>query len=130
MGLLTLHASLVLGQLPTARISGVVRDSTGAVLPGATLTATNREIGLSRTAQAGADGRFQFAALPVGTYDITAEVTAFKTEVQQGLTLAVGQEAVLHFGMVRRHRQGQGYGQRYSSSSRDDQWNFRRPCER
>jgi hypothetical protein len=44
-----------------------------------------------------ADGRFRLPGLPVGAYDVRAEATSFRTEVQQGLTLAVAQEGVLSF---------------------------------
>src|SRR5437016_437665 len=75
-------------QLPTGAISGYVRDSSSAVVPGATITATNRETGLSRTSQTGADGHFKFGALPVGVYDLKAEAASFNTEIKQGLDLA------------------------------------------
>ena len=88
------------GQLPTAAVSGFVRDSSGAVIPGATVTATSRETGLTRTIQTGADGHYILGALPVGVYDVKAEAVSFKPEVQQGLNLAVGQEAVLNFSMT------------------------------
>src|SRR5690349_17128601 len=84
-------------QLPTGTISGQVRDASAAAIPGATVTATNRDTGALRTTQSGADGRVTLPAMNVGTYDVKAEAPAFRAEVQQNLTLAVGQEAVLSF---------------------------------
>src|ERR1044071_4932626 len=63
-------ASWALSQLPTATILGVVKDSTGAVVPEVTLSALNLENGQSRTAISAGDGSFRFAALPVGNYEV------------------------------------------------------------
>ena len=52
-------------QLPTATILGVVRDSTGAVIPGVAVTATNADTGISRSGQTGSDGSYRFPALQV-----------------------------------------------------------------
>ena len=101
-GLLFALVSAVAGfaQLPTAAISGYVRDSSAAVVPGAAITATSRETGLVRTSQTGVDGHYKLGALPVGVYDLKAEAASFNTEVKQGLELTVGQEAVMNFSMT------------------------------
>ena len=90
-------ASLALAQLPTATILGVVKDATGAVMPDATLTARNVETGQSRSAVSGGDGSYRFSALPVGSYEIRVGQAGFQTAVRSGLTLTVGQEAVVNF---------------------------------
>src|SRR5690349_20468741 len=86
-------------QLPTATISGTVKDASGAMIPGATITVTSAETGASRTANAGNDGSFRFPALAVGTYNIKAENPGFQTKVQQGLRIAVGDNAVLSIAL-------------------------------
>ncbi len=83
-------------QLPTATILGVVKDATGAVIPGVAVAVTNVATRLTRSAQTGEDGSYRFSALPVGTYDIRAEHPGFQTKVEQGLRIAVGDEAVLN----------------------------------
>ncbi|PYS47672.1 MAG: hypothetical protein DMG13_27330 [Acidobacteria bacterium] len=83
-------------QLPTATISGVVKDATGAAIPGVAVTVTNVATGLTRPAKTSEDGSYRFSALPVGTYDIRAEQPGFQTKVEQGLRVAVGDEAVLN----------------------------------
>jgi len=90
---------LVIGAAPlfaqsTATIVGVVRDS-GGVLPGATVTVRNVDTGLTRSVPTGGDGAFRFPALPVGPYEIRAELSGFRTSVRSGVRLLVGQEAVL-----------------------------------
>src|SRR5437762_6048012 len=90
---------LVIGAAPlfaqsTATIVGVVRDS-GGVLPGATVTVRNVDTGLTRSVPTGSDGAFRFPALPVGPYEIRAELSGFRTSVRSGVRLLVGQEVVL-----------------------------------
>ena len=86
-------------QLPTATILGVVRDPSGAVVPSVDLTARNVETGQSRRTLTGADGSYRLAALPVGNYEVQAQQAGFQTEVRRGLTLTVGQEAVVNFSL-------------------------------
>jgi hypothetical protein len=95
-GMLT---SLAMAQLPTATILGVVKDSSGAVVPDTTLTARNVETGQTRTATSAADGSYRFSALPVGGYEVRAEHSGFQAEVRSGLTLTVSQEAVVNFSL-------------------------------
>lgn len=92
-------ASSAFAQLPAATILGTVRDSSGGIIPGATLTATNTETGLSRTVISGENGSYRFSALPVGPYEVRAELEGFQTAVRSGLTLTVGQEAVVNVAM-------------------------------
>ena len=86
--------SLSFAQLPIATILGVVKDSSGAVVPGVSLTARSTDTGQTRTAVSGGNGEYRFSALPVGSYELRAEHAGFQTSVRSGLTLAVGQEAV------------------------------------
>src|SRR5215471_6934648 len=93
---LLMMGSLGMAQLPTAAILGAVKDSTGAVIPGAAITAKNLETGLTRTGVSAEDGSYRFSALPVGAYEVRAELPGFRTEVRSGLTLTVSQEAVVN----------------------------------
>ena len=92
-------ASASLAQLPTATILGAVKDSSGAVVPGVSLTGRNLETGQTRTAVTAGDGSYRFSALPVGNYEVRAKHAGFRAEVQSGLTLAVSQEAVVNFSL-------------------------------
>ena len=92
---------LTLGAMPasaqsTGTILGVVKDNSGAVVPEATIAITNIETSLSRTVPSSVDGAFRAPALPVGRYDLRIEKTGFRTEVQRGLILEVGQELVVN----------------------------------
>lgn len=86
-------------QLPTATIFGTVKDATGGMVPGTTITATNMETGRSRSGVTAEDGSYKFSALPVGTYEVRAERPGFEAAVQKDLKLNVGQDAVINLSL-------------------------------
>ena len=96
IGLIAFGNCLVFAQGPTAAISGVVRDATGAVVPGVAVTAKHIETGLTRTAETDAAGNYNMPSLPVGQYELTAEKTGFKQQVRSGINLVVGQRAAVN----------------------------------
>jgi len=96
VGLIALGTCLVSAQGSTGTISGVVRDISGAVIPGVMVTAKHTESGLTRTALTNETGAYSVQFLPVGAYEITAELAGFKQQVRRGINLVVGQEAVVN----------------------------------
>ena len=86
-----------LAQGTTGSILGVVQDQSQAVLPGVTVTATSLETNQSRTAISDDEGRYRLPLLPVGPYEVQAELTGFSTEVRRPITLTIGSEAVVNF---------------------------------
>jgi hypothetical protein len=78
-----------------ASISGIVTDSTGAVIVGATVKVRNTETGVTRTLVSDSAGRYEASLLAVGKYELTAEQTGFRTESRTGITLSLGQHATL-----------------------------------
>ncbi len=95
VGLIVLGTCLIFAQGSTATISGVVRDATGGVVPGVSVTARHSDSGLTRTVQSAEDGGYRMPSLPVGPYEVTAEKLGFKQQVRRGINLAVAQEAVV-----------------------------------
>src|SRR2546428_6934302 len=87
-------------QANTANLEGTIKDQTGAVLPGVTVTATNKAVSLSRTAISNDEGVYRIPLLPPGNYDVRAELSSFSTQVKEGVTLSVGQFATLDFTMT------------------------------
>ena len=83
-------------QVVTGAISGRVTDTTGAVIPGATVQVQNVETGLTRNGESDAAGRYDVRNLPSGSYTVTTQRTGFRTEVRSGITLSVGSEAVVN----------------------------------
>src|SRR5262245_445449 len=80
----------------TATVTGRVEDASGAAIPEAMVSVTNQETGVTRTITTDAGGSYRVLSLPVGRYEVKAEKPGFKAAVQQGITLVVGQEAVLN----------------------------------
>jgi len=75
------------GQQVTGSIVGTVTDNSGAVVPGASLTLTHQETGVSRNTQSDAHGDFTFNALPPGAYSLTVEQPGFKKYAQKNINL-------------------------------------------
>ena len=78
----------------SGEITGKVADASGAVIPGAEVTATNVGTGAARTGVTSAAGIYRIPLLSPGAYSVKATLTGFKTAVREGITVTVG--AVLH----------------------------------
>jgi hypothetical protein len=79
----------------TGQISGVVTDSGGGVMPGATVTVKNVGTNLVREAVTGADGAFVITNLLAGTFDLTVTVQGFKPYEQKGIVLGATERLAL-----------------------------------
>ena len=71
------------GQSGNGRISGTIDDSTGAVLPGVTVTATNTATGVAASTVSNEAGAYNFASLLPGPYKVTAELPGFQQKVYE-----------------------------------------------
>jgi Carboxypeptidase regulatory-like domain/TonB dependent receptor len=71
----------------TGSISGIVTDPSGAVVPGAAVTAINTATGVKSTIKTDGAGFYNFPNLPVGTYDVEVVQKGFKTYRQTGIVL-------------------------------------------
>src|SRR5712671_891578 len=78
-----------------ASLGGVVTDSTGAIIVGATVRVKNVETGGIRTLVTDSAGRYDASLLSVGKYDVTAEQSGFHAESKTGITLVLGQRATV-----------------------------------
>lgn len=84
-------------QVTTAALLGTVRDETGAVLPRVNVTIKNVGTGIVRTVMSDDHGRYDAPNLSLGNYEVQAELSGFQTTVRSGITLTVGQEALVDF---------------------------------
>ena len=83
-------------QTDSARVTGVVLDTTGAVVPGAAITITNTQTNATSTTKSSSDGNFTVNALPPGSYRAMVELVGFGT-LTQNFTLDVSQVQALNF---------------------------------
>jgi hypothetical protein len=97
--LLLLTSRSLLAQQTTGNISGRVLDPRGAPTPGATVTAKSPATGLTRTEVSDLAGVYRLTALPVGTYDVTAELGGFATISSKGVDVNVAQTQTLDFNL-------------------------------
>jgi hypothetical protein len=75
----------------TSTLTGTVTDSTGAVLPGVTVTITSPNmIGGAQTSVTDSEGVYRFPAIMPGVYELTAELASFRTVRREGLRISVG----------------------------------------
>ncbi|MCZ6767796.1 MAG: TonB-dependent receptor [Acidobacteria bacterium] len=90
-----LSGSLAMAQLTRGNISGTVTDQTGGTVPGAEITITNVNTGVTRETVTADSGRYEALSLPAGNYEIRASLTGFQTSIRAGITLTVGRTAVV-----------------------------------
>lgn len=79
--------SVLQGQTGAGQISGRVTDSSGGVLPGATITVTNENTGLVVERTTDESGRFVVTNLPVGPYTVQADLAGFRKAQRTGFQL-------------------------------------------
>src|SRR5437870_12268853 len=98
VALIALPTCLVFAQTSTATatILGVVKDTTGALVPGVSITVKHTETGQTRAAISSETGDYNVPLLPIGAYEITTAMPGFKQQVRSGINLAVGQQAVIN----------------------------------
>src|SRR5213594_4764051 len=90
-----LGTPVIFGQGGTATILGSVRDTSGALIPGVSITIKHTDSGLTRSVVSSETGNYVAPALPVGPYEVTAMIPGFKQQVRSGINLVVGQQAVV-----------------------------------
>src|SRR5215471_5211287 len=92
--LLLMAAAISYGQTPTATLSGVVRTTQSEVLSDATVTVKNNATGKARQVKTDKEGRYIFALLDPGSYELQVQANGFKALIQKNLILNVGGSAV------------------------------------
>src|ERR1700676_278186 len=81
----------------TSAIIGQVSDASGAGVPGATVTVTNKETGLRRSASTDNSGRFNFPQLKPGAYSVKVEAEGFEPQQNDAVSSALGQKQTVDF---------------------------------
>ena len=91
--------TLASAQQTTGTLIGKIVDEQGAVIPGATVSATNPPTGFNRIAVSDAEGIYRLNALPVGDYDLTVELAGFAGVERKGVIVNVGQTLTIDFSL-------------------------------
>lgn len=86
-------------QAVRATILGIVQDTSGATMPGATVEVRNVDTGVTQTVITNGQGRYNAPDLAIGTYEVRASLAGFRSVVHTGITLRVGSENVVDFAL-------------------------------
>jgi len=91
IALCALWAAPVLAQQTSGNITGRIVDAQGAAVPGVSVTARNPQTGFVRTDVSDGEGIYRLTSLPVGTYEVTGELSGFATYSRKDVTVNVAQ---------------------------------------
>jgi len=90
-------AAAALSQSTNATVTGTIADSTGALIPGVTVTATNTATGVVTTVLTNESGSYNLSSLLPGTYKVSAELPGFQTKSYTDVRLGNGDQVRLNF---------------------------------
>src|SRR5437773_6822279 len=93
--LIVLQPYLAFAQTATRTFVGVVKDTSGALIPGVSIAVKHTDTGQTRTAISSDSGSYNVPLLPVGAYELTTTMPGFKQQVRTGINLVIGQQAVI-----------------------------------
>src|SRR5438046_3237568 len=96
---LLLSCGVAYAQQTTGTVTGRVVDQQGAAVPGVTVTAKSPSTGFTRTETSDAEGIYRLAALPVGLYEVTAELQGFSTVSKKDIEVNVGETPSVDYPM-------------------------------
>ena len=97
--ILLLTCASVFAQQTTGTVTGRVLDQQGSAVPGTTVTAKSPSTGFTRTETSDAEGVYRLAALPVGIYEVMAELQGFATVSKKDVVVNLGQTVAIDFAM-------------------------------
>lgn len=97
--LLAFLARTTRAQVTSATLSGFVRNSSGAPVPGVNIVVKNIETNLAQTVRSAQGGEYSFNSLPPGKYTLSTSMPGFAQHMEKGINLTVGQSAALNIGL-------------------------------
>jgi hypothetical protein len=100
VSLLTIFLGATQAQVSTASMNGTVQDNTGALIPGAKISAVQTETNFKAETVSGPTGAFRISSIPVGPYVIRVTKDGFESYKQEGIVLTVGQVATLQISLT------------------------------
>src|SRR6476469_6930737 len=78
-------------QITPGRLTGLVTDTQGAILPGVTVNATSPALIGAQSTVTQTDGKYLFPALPSGTYKLTFDLSGFQKLTRENVQVGIGQ---------------------------------------
>ena len=87
----------VRAEAPTGKIAGVLKDPSGAVVPGGQIEVRNLESGAAKSATTDRQGRYVFDSLPIGRYEASATSAGFGSTLRRDITVTAGEEIAVDF---------------------------------
>ena len=93
-------AAVLTAQSSSGTFLGIVKDVTGAVIPGATVGITNLDTGFRREVKSDSNGEFELPYIPLGNYRINCKAQGFKSVDRSGVNLQVDQKARIDFALT------------------------------
>src|SRR5258707_7269095 len=94
---LNLNSAPLLAQTVSGTILGQIQDQQGAAIGKTEIAARNLETGAVRKTTAENSGEYRITSVPAGSYEVTASITGFKTEVRSGIEVTVGCDVAVNF---------------------------------
>jgi hypothetical protein len=89
-----------LAQTSRGTVSGIVKDQTGAVIPGATVTLVNTDTTVERTATTNDEGFYRFDAVDLGNYSVRIAATSFGTATKTGIIVNANQTSAVDADLI------------------------------
>ncbi len=99
IALMVLSVLTMVAQTTTASVTGRVVDGQDNIVAGATVTATDKGTGQTRTVVTNSDGEYILTGLPAGTYSMTVEAQSFNKALLESIELNVGTRQTLNFDL-------------------------------
>src|SRR5262245_10175283 len=97
LGVTALLAAPAHAQVDAGTVAGTVKDESGGVLPGATVTITHEGQALTLTGVTRGDGTYIFTPIRTGAYVIEVEFTGFRKEIRRGITVGIQEQVRVDF---------------------------------
>jgi len=87
-------------QVDKSNLTGIIRDASGAAIPEATITVTNKDTGAVRTEKSDASGFYRFTLIDRGSYRMQVERAGFKRFVQETVQLQTGETTTIDIALT------------------------------
>src|ERR1700688_2592674 len=96
----SVNPATLLAQTVSGTILGQIQDQQGAAIGKAEITVRSLDTGAIRKATADDSGAYRITSVPAGSYEVSASIAGFKTEVRNGISVTVGADVAVNFSLT------------------------------